>query len=164
MVRIHRGSHICLHRLVVRTPGFHPGNGGSIPPGDTLIYMLSPDFSKTSSGLLPVIVQDYKSNQILMLAYINEEAWQLSLKNQVAIYWSRSRNRLWKKGEISGHTQEIKEILIDCDEDTLIFKVKQKGSAACHQGYRSCFYRQKVGNNFKKIAKPLINVEKLYQK
>ena len=125
--------------------------------------MLSPDFSKNSSNLLPVIVQDYKSSQVLMLAYINEQSWRLTLRDNVATYWSRSKNRLWKKGETSGNTQEIKEILIDCDADTLIFKVKQNG-VACHKGYRSCFYRKKVGANFEKIAEPLIEPDQLYKK
>ena len=94
--------------------------------------MLNLDFKK----------KDYKTGDVLMLAYINEESWNETLKSGVATYWSRSRNKLWKKGEESGNTQVIKEILVDCDEDTVIFKVDQIGGAACHEGYRSCFFRK----------------------
>ena len=103
--------------------------------------MLNLDFKK-SGGLIPAIAQDYKPGDVLMLAYINEESWNETLKSGVATYWSRSRNKLWKKGEESGNTQVIKEILVDCDEDTVIFKVDQIGGAACHEGYRSCFFRR----------------------
>ena len=92
--------------------------------------------------MIPAIAQDYKTGDVLMLAYINEESWNETLKSGVATYWSRSRNKLWKKGEESGNTQVIKEILVDCDEDTVIFKVDQIGGAACHEGYRSCFFRR----------------------
>ena len=89
--------------------------------------------------LIPAIAQDYRSNQVLMLAYMNEEAYKLTLKSGYAHYYSRSRKRLWKKGETSNHTQEIKDILIDCDADTIILKVKQNG-VACHTGRESCFF------------------------
>ncbi len=89
--------------------------------------------------LIPAIAQDYRSNQVLMLAYMNEEAYKLTLKSGYAHYYSRSRKRLWKKGETSNHTQEIKDILIDCDADTIILKVKQNG-VACHTGRDSCFF------------------------
>ena len=90
--------------------------------------------------LIPAIAQDYRSNKILMLAYMNEEALNLTLETGYAHYYSRSRRRLWKKGETSNHTQEIKDILIDCDADTIILKVKQNG-VACHTGRESCFFR-----------------------
>ena len=102
--------------------------------------MIELDFSK-GDGLLPAIAQDYKTNEILMLGYINEESWQETLNSGYATYWSRSRNELWKKGDTSGNLQEIKEILVDCDNDTVIFKINQIGDAACHKGYRSCFFR-----------------------
>ena len=92
-------------------------------------------------GLIPVIAQDYKTNEVLMLAYINRESWELTLKTGIMHYWSRSRNKLWKKGEESGNMQEVKEIRVDCDNDTLVIKVNQIGDAACHEGYRSCFFR-----------------------
>ena len=103
--------------------------------------MIKLDFEKCG-GLIPAIAQDWKTGDVLMLAYINEESWQETLKSGFATYWSRSRSKLWKKGEESGNRQVIKEILVDCDEDTVIFKVDQIGGAACHEGYRSCFLRK----------------------
>lgn len=100
-------------------------------------------------GLVPVIAQDYQTNEVLMLAYINRESWELTLKTGIVHYWSRSRNKLWKKGEESGHVQEVKEIRIDCDNDTLVIKVNQIGGAACHEGYKSCFFRIIEGENVK---------------
>lgn len=100
------------------------------------------DFEK-SGGLVPVIAQDFKSGKVLMLAYINKEAFEETLNSGRAVYWSRSRQKLWRKGEESGNYQVIKEILIDCDNDTLIYKVDQKGlMATCHEGYESCFFRK----------------------
>jgi len=96
------------------------------------------DFQK-NNGLVPVIVQDVDSNEVLMLAYMNEEALDLTKKTGYAHYFSRSKNRIWKKGESSGHTQEVKDILIDCDNDTILLKVKQNG-VACHTGRKSCFF------------------------
>jgi phosphoribosyl-ATP pyrophosphohydrolase/phosphoribosyl-AMP cyclohydrolase len=96
------------------------------------------DFSK-NGGLVPVIVQDIDTNEVLMLAYMNEEALELTQKTGFAHYFSRSRNKIWKKGESSGNTQEVKEILIDCDNDTILLKVKQNGPA-CHTGRKSCFF------------------------
>ena len=107
--------------------------------------MISLNFTKTTDGLLPAIVQDYQTNEVLMLAYINETAWEETLKTGKAHYWSRSRNSLWLKGETSGHVQMIKRILVDCDDDTVIYKVEQLGGAACHTGHRSCFYRRLEG-------------------
>ncbi|MCX5833530.1 MAG: phosphoribosyl-AMP cyclohydrolase [Deltaproteobacteria bacterium] len=92
--------------------------------------MVEPDFKK-SGGLVPVIVQDFKTHEVLMLAYMNREAWRKTLETGKATYWSRSRNTLWVKGETSGHFQLIKEIRIDCDDDTVLFIVEQLGEAAC---------------------------------
>jgi phosphoribosyl-AMP cyclohydrolase len=102
--------------------------------------MIELDFNK-QGGMLPVVAQDYKTGKILMLAFMNREAWDLTLSTGFVHYWSRSRNRIWKKGESSGNTQEVKEIRIDCDNDALLIKVNQAGGAACHEGYVSCFYR-----------------------
>ena len=102
--------------------------------------MISLDFEK-SGGLIPAIAQDYRTGEVLMMAFINGESWELTLKTGVVHYWSRSRNKLWKKGEESGNVQEVKEIRVDCDNDCVLFKVNQIGDAACHTGYRSCFYR-----------------------
>ena len=102
--------------------------------------MNGPDFSK--SDLIPVIAQDDASGDVLMLAYMNEEAYAETLKTGRVCYYSRSRDRLWRKGEESGNVQELKEIFFDCDADTLLIKVNQVGGAACHEGYRSCFFRK----------------------
>lgn len=103
--------------------------------------MIKPDFDK-GNGLIPVIAQDAETKEVLMLAYMNREAWEETMKTGKATYWSRSRNSLWLKGESSGHVQMVKNIFIDCDDDTILLQVEQIGEAACHTGYRSCFYRK----------------------
>jgi phosphoribosyl-ATP pyrophosphohydrolase/phosphoribosyl-AMP cyclohydrolase len=100
--------------------------------------MVKIDFEK-NGGLVPVVVQDIDTNEVLMLAYMNEEALERTQKTGFAHYFSRSRNKIWKKGESSGNTQEVKEILVDCDNDTILLKVKQNG-VACHTGRKSCFF------------------------
>ena len=102
--------------------------------------MIHLDFDKTG-GLIPAIAQDALSGEVLMLAWINREAWEATLRTGTAHYWSRSRNALWKIWECPGHTQEIVDILVDCDSDTVLYKVRQNGGAACHEGYSSCFFR-----------------------
>lgn len=109
--------------------------------------MISLNFAKTTDGLLPAIVQDYQTKEVLMLAYINKEAWEKTQETGKAHYWSRSRNQLWLKGETSGHVQIIQAILVDCDDDTVIYQVEQLGGAACHTGHRSCFFRRLQGND-----------------
>ena len=104
------------------------------------------DFDK-SGGLVPVIAQDCKTNEVLMLAYMNAESWDATLKTGIVHYWSRSRRRIWKKGESSGNVQEVKEIRLDCDNDTILIKINQVGDAACHEGYRSCFFRVLRGDD-----------------
>lgn len=99
-----------------------------------------PDFSK--SDLLPVIAQDAENGDVLMLAYMNREAYEETLRTGRVVYYSRSRQKLWRKGEESGNVQELKAIYFDCDADTLLVKVNQIGGAACHEGYRSCFFRR----------------------
>ncbi|MEJ5327142.1 MAG: phosphoribosyl-AMP cyclohydrolase [Candidatus Bathyarchaeia archaeon] len=101
------------------------------------------DFAK-GGGLIPVVVQDATSKAVLMLAYTNSEALEKTLSTGYAHYWSRSRNQLWMKGETSGHTQKIKDILVDCDYDTLLFVVEQKGPA-CHTGNETCFHNKLKG-------------------
>ncbi len=101
--------------------------------------MIRPDFEK-GNGLVPCIVQEAGTGEVLMLAYVNEEALEKTQKTRLATYWSRSRNELWTKGETSGHYQHVKDIRIDCDKDTLLYIVEQDG-AACHTGNHSCFYR-----------------------
>jgi phosphoribosyl-AMP cyclohydrolase len=99
------------------------------------------DFDK-SGGLVPAIAQDAATGEILMLAYMNAESFAETLRTGRACYFSRSRNKLWRKGEESGNVQEVQEIRIDCDQDTILLKVHQIGGAACHTGYRSCFFRR----------------------
>ena len=125
--------------------------------------MLTLQFNK-GNGLLPAIVQDYKTKEVLMLAYINDLAWEKTLETGRAHYWSRSRNKLWLKGETSGHQQIIKNILVDCDEDTIIYQVEQLGSAACHTGHRSCFFRQVKDDNLETIDEPVFDPGEVYKK
>jgi phosphoribosyl-AMP cyclohydrolase len=99
-----------------------------------------PDFSKHE--LIPVIAQDNETGEVLMLAYMNEQAYEETLRTSRVVYYSRSRNRLWRKGEESGHVQELRAAYFDCDADTLLVKVHQIGGAACHEGFRSCFFRR----------------------
>ena len=119
---------------------------------------------KKCGGLLPAIVQDHKTSEVLMLAYINEEAWQKTLETGKAHYWSRSRNKLWLKGESSNHFQVIKEILVDCDEDTVVYKVEQLGEAACHKGYRSCFFRRVTDGDFQITGEKVFDPAEVYKK
>jgi phosphoribosyl-AMP cyclohydrolase len=111
-----------------------------------------------TNGLVPVIVQDATSREVLMLAYANEEAVHLTLKTGYAHYWSRSRNRLWKKGEESGNVQQVLQVRVDCDADTLLYLVEQKG-AACHTGHYSCFYRRINGEE---ISAPVFDPAEVY--
>ncbi|MCX7418435.1 MAG: phosphoribosyl-AMP cyclohydrolase [Planctomycetia bacterium] len=99
-----------------------------------------PDFTK--SELIPVIAQDVTTGEVLMLAYMNQTAYQETLQTGRVVYFSRSRQKLWRKGEESGNIQELKELYFDCDADTLLVKVNQIGGAACHEGYKSCFFRR----------------------
>lgn len=122
------------------------------------------DFAKSKDGLLPAIVQDYVSGEVLMLAYINKESWEMSLDTGKAHFWSRSRQQLWLKGESSGHVQIIKEIFIDCDRDTVVFKVEQLGGAACHKGYGSCFYRIVENDDLRIISKRVFDPKVVYKK
>ncbi len=114
--------------------------------GTNNMTTLALDFDKTG-GLIPAIAQDYETGEVLMLAYMNEASWQETLASGMATYYSRSRQQLWKKGETSGNLQVIKEIRIDCDNDTVLLKVEQIGGAACHLGYKSCFFRKVVGTD-----------------
>jgi len=99
------------------------------------------DFEK-QGGLVPAIAQDYRTGEVLMLAYMNQAAFSETIRTGKACYYSRSRQKLWRKGEESGHVQRVHEIRIDCDADTVLLKVEQLGGAACHEGYHSCFFRQ----------------------
>ena len=124
--------------------------------------MIELNFAKDSDGLLPAIVQDAKSGEVLMLAYINRESWEKTLATGKAHYWSRSRQKLWLKGESSGHIQKIREILIDCDKDTVVFKVEQLGGAACHKGYCSCFFRRVVSGEVEIVGERVFDPAVVY--
>jgi len=119
------------------------------------------DFEK-SGGIVPAVVQDYKTGDVLMLAYMNEEAFKTTQSTGNAHYWSRSKKRIWKKGESSGHLQIVKEIYLDCDSDTILLKVIQIGDAACHEGYRSCFYRRIEGEDAVIGIPPIFNPSEIY--
>jgi phosphoribosyl-AMP cyclohydrolase len=121
------------------------------------------DFAK-QGGLVPVIVQDADDGTVLMLAYMNELAFRRTLETGRATYWSRSRNELWIKGESSGHTQQVTEVLIDCDDDTVLLKVRQIGGAACHEGYRTCFFRRADGESLTVIGERVFNPKDVYKK
>ncbi|OGR21979.1 MAG: phosphoribosyl-AMP cyclohydrolase [Desulfobacula sp. RIFOXYA12_FULL_46_16] len=124
--------------------------------------MIKLDFKK-NNGLIPAVVQDYRTGEVLMLAYMNEEAFTETLKTGKATYYSRSRKSLWVKGETSGHVQLVKEIRVDCDLDTLLLKVEQIGGAACHKGYRSCFFSKLEGQNLKITESIVFDPDEVYQ-
>jgi phosphoribosyl-AMP cyclohydrolase len=121
------------------------------------------DFDK-SGGLVPAIAQDAETGAVLMLAWMNLAAYEETVRTRRAVYFSRSRNRLWRKGEESGHFQEVREILVDCDADTILLKVRQLGGAACHEGYASCFFRRVEGEEWKVIAERVFDPKQVYQK
>ena len=125
--------------------------------------MIELDFDKTG-GLLPAIAQEAETGEVLMLAYMNQEAWEATLKSGRATYWSRSRQELWVKGLTSGNVQKVKEIRIDCDNDTILLKVEQVGGAACHTGHKSCFFKQVENGSIKIIVRPLFDPKEVYKK
>ena len=120
------------------------------------------NFNK-SDGLIPAIVQDAETKDVLMLAYMNRESWEATLKSGKATFWSRSRQKLWLKGESSGHVQIIKNIYIDCDDDTILLQVEQLGGAACHTGHRSCFYRKLEGGGVVVVGEKVFNPKDVYK-
>jgi phosphoribosyl-AMP cyclohydrolase len=121
----------------------------------------APDFSK-GGGLLPAIAQDADTGEVLMLAYMNAESFARTLATGEAHYYSRSRQRLWRKGEESGHIQQVRAVLVDCDGDTILLKVKQQGGAACHEGYRSCFFREVVPGGLKVVSERVFDPAEVY--
>lgn len=123
-----------------------------------------PDFEK--SPLIPVIAQDAASGVVLMLAYMNAEAYRETLRTGKVCYFSRSRNKLWRKGEESGHVQELRAMYFDCDADTLLVQVNQLGGAACHEGYQSCFFRKLSpdGGSFEVVGERVFDPAKVYKK
>ncbi len=125
--------------------------------------MIELDFPK-QGGLVTAVAQDADTGDVLMVAYMNEEAWRHTLATGKATYWSRSRSKLWVKGESSGNTQEVKEICVDCDDDTVLLKVVQHGGAACHEGYRSCFFRKVSGEELEVVGERLFDPKEVYGK
>jgi phosphoribosyl-AMP cyclohydrolase len=126
--------------------------------------MVELDFSKTADGLIPAIAQDWQTGEVLMLAYINRDSWEKTLATGKATYWSRSRKKFWVKGEESGNIQKVKEILVDCDLDTVIFKVEQVGGAACHEGYHSCFFRKLEDGELRIVGERVFDPAEVYKK
>jgi phosphoribosyl-AMP cyclohydrolase len=119
------------------------------------------DFNKLG-GMVPAIIQDSESREVLMLGFINREAFDLTVETGFVHYWSRSKKRIWMKGESSGHTQAVKEMRIDCDNDTLLIKVVQNGNAACHEGYKSCFFRIIKNSTTEIDGEKIFNPEDVY--
>ena len=126
-----------------------------LPPDADFI----PDFSK---GLVPAIAQDCASGEVLMLAYMNEDAWRKTLETGEAHYWSRSRRELWHKGGTSGNVQKVRALRLDCDNDTVLLLVEQQGGAACHTGRRSCFYREWKDGRLRECAPQVFDPTKVY--
>ena len=126
--------------------------------------MSGPDFKK--SELIPVIAQDDETGDVLMLAYMNREAYEETLRTGRVCYYSRSRQKLWRKGEESGNVQQLRSIYLDCDADTLLVRVHQVGGAACHEGYRSCFFRKidPESGEIEVVGQRVFDPEEVYKK
>lgn len=122
----------------------------------------SPDFDKME--LIPAIAQDAETGEVLMMAYMNRDSWQATLESGDAVYWSRSRQELWRKGGTSGHVQKVKSIRLDCDSDTILLLVEQLGGAACHKGYRSCFYRELKDEHVFECSPLIFDPKEVYKK
>jgi len=123
--------------------------------------MQAPDFEKRG-GLVTAIAQDADTGDVLMVAYMNRAAWEKTLESGTACYWSTSRNELWRKGETSGHVQEVREIRVDCDADAVLLKVRQRGGAACHEGYKSCFFRRVEPQGWAVVAERVVDPAQVY--
>src|SRR5215212_5349200 len=121
------------------------------------------DFDK-SGGLIPAVAQDADTGEVLMLAWMNREAFEETVRTGRAVYFSRSRNRLWRKGEESGHVQQVKGVFVDCDADTVLLKVTQVGGAACHEGYKSCFFRELAGGELRVVGDRVFDPKAVYKK
>lgn len=129
----------------------------------TFIETFAKGLKYDDKGLIPAVIQDVANNEVLMVAYMNEAAVQKTLEGPFVTFYSRSRNKMWIKGETSGHTQEVKEVLFDCDKDCLLVKVVQK-VAACHVGYRSCFFTKVEGGALKTVGEKLFSEDTVYKK
>jgi phosphoribosyl-AMP cyclohydrolase len=125
--------------------------------------MIEIDFDKMG-GLIPAIIQDNDTGEVLMLGFMNKEAWENTLATGKATFYSRTRNKLWIKGETSGNVQLVREIRIDCDNDTVLLKIDQVGGAACHTGYKSCFFRIMKNGELKTVGTPIFDPKEVYKK
>ncbi len=124
---------------------------------------ITPAFS-ASDGLVTAVAQDATTGQVLMVAHMNREAWDETLASGQAVYFSRARQRLWRKGEESGNVQNVQAIYVDCDADTVLLKVEQIGGAACHEGYASCFFRQVTSDSVKIVADRVFDPKDVYKR
>jgi phosphoribosyl-AMP cyclohydrolase len=122
-----------------------------------------PDFDR-AGGLLPAIAQDADTGDVLMMAWMNAESYAETLATNRAVYFSRSRNKLWRKGEESGNVQQVEGVYLDCDADTILLKVRQIGGAACHEGYRSCFFRRVTPNGLQVVGQRVFDPAAVYGK
>ena len=125
--------------------------------------MIPLDFSKLN-GLVPAIIQDYQTGDVLMLGFMNQEAWERTLVSGKATFFSRTRQALWVKGKTSGNIQVVKEIRIDCDNDSVLLRVEQVGGAACHTGHKSCFFQKVKEGSVEVVGKPLFDPKEVYRK
>lgn len=121
------------------------------------------DIKWTDDGLVPVIAQDAANGEILMFAWMNRESLSLTVQEGRAVYWSRSRNKLWRKGEESGHVQQVKDIRLDCDKDVILLKIEQIGGIACHTGRRSCFFHRLEGQHWNAVEPVLKDPAAIYK-
>jgi phosphoribosyl-AMP cyclohydrolase len=124
---------------------------------------IQPDFKSRPDGLLPAVAQDAATGEVLMLAWMNAEAYAETLASGRTVYYSRSRGRLWRKGEESGNVQLVRGVFIDCDADTILLKVEQVGGAACHEGYTSCFFREITREGVKFVGERIFDPKKVYR-
>jgi phosphoribosyl-AMP cyclohydrolase len=137
-----------------RIPNFAKNRGGNVTEIDF----------KKGDGLIPAVIQDAATNEVLMVGYMNRESWEKTLETKRATFWSRSRQKLWIKGETSGNVQEVKEIYLDCDGDTLLLKVNQIGGAACHTGFRSCFHLRRENEGWQLVGERIFDPKNVYEK
>jgi phosphoribosyl-AMP cyclohydrolase len=125
-------------------------------------YTTLPNFAAGIDGLLPAIAQDAASGAVLMLAWMNAESYAETVASGRAVYFSRTRKKLWRKGEESGHVQHVRDIRIDCDGDTILLVVEQVGGAACHEGYQTCFYRRNTADGWQTVGERVVDPATLY--
>ena len=154
---------LIYHSRITHSPPWQPAPAPVILESMPETPENAPDFSK-GSRLLPAIAQDAETGEVLMMAYMSAESYAETLRTGRAVYFSRSRNKLWRKGEESGHVQEVRAVYLDCDRDTILLKVHQLGGAACHEGYRSCFFRQVTPEGLKIVAQRVFDPAEVYKR